>query len=90
MAFRRCRTIWRRGLPDGSLAGLLEPYRSSKCGTSEGSVRGLGLYAAAVIMRFHGGRLTGRNVPGGGAEIRMEFGLERELDFEAVAGEEAS
>ena len=73
------------GLPEGRLAGLLEPYRSSKGGTRAAGVRGLGLQATAQIMRCHGGRLSGRNRSSGGAKIRMEFGLERELDFEAGA-----
>lgn len=72
------------GLPGGSLAGLAEPYRSTKS-PGAGPARGLGLHAVAGILRVHGGRLTGRNAPAGGAVLRMEFGIERELDFGASA-----
>lgn len=68
------------GLPDGHLADLTRPFRSANAG--RGKVRGLGLHAVARVMRRHGGRLLGRNCEqGGGAVLRLEFGLEQELDF---------
>lgn len=68
------------GLPDGHLADLTRPFHSNKGGS--GKVRGLGLYSAARVMRQHGGRLLGRNrKDGSGAALRLQFGLERELDF---------
>ena len=70
------------GLPAGHLADLTRPFRSSKHG--EGKIRGLGLHAAARVMRRHGGRLLGRNrSDGDGAVLRLQFGLAPELDFDA-------
>jgi len=78
------------GLPGGTLGTLARPFQSSHPDPRGGSgVRGLGLYAAAGILREHGGRLTGRNRRDrAGAVLRLEFGLERELEFEAGGGEE--
>ncbi|MGB0953750.1 MAG: sensor histidine kinase [Planctomycetota bacterium] len=68
------------GLPQGHLADLTRPFHSNKGGS--GKVRGLGLYSAARVMRQHGGRLLGRNrKDGSGAALRLQFGLEPELDF---------
>ncbi len=77
------------GLPGGTLGILSRPFQSTRPEAGAGAgVRGLGLFAAAGILREHGGRLTGRNRRDGtGAILRLEFGLERELEFEA-GGEE--
>ncbi len=70
------------GLPTGHLADLTRPFQSNK--GAGGQVRGLGLHAAARIMRRHGGRLLGQNrQQGSGAVLRMQFGLAPELDFDA-------
>ncbi|MFQ5748917.1 MAG: ATP-binding protein [Planctomycetota bacterium] len=80
------------GLPGGILGTLSRPFQSSRPGPGGppgggAGVRGLGLYAAARILREHGGRLTGRNRRDrSGAVLRLEFGLERELEFEAGGG----
>jgi C4-dicarboxylate-specific signal transduction histidine kinase len=70
------------GLPQGHLADLTRPFHSNN--GDGGKVRGLGLHSVARMMRRHGGRLLGRNrETGHGAILRLEFGLERELDFSA-------
>ncbi len=68
------------GLPGGQLGDLERAGRSTR-----GGGRGLGLAGVARTMRQHGGRLQGRNRDGGGAVLRLEFGLERELDFDAAS-----
>lgn len=67
------------GLPGGALGDLSIAGRSSN-----GDGRGLGLHAVARTMRRHGGRLRGGAREGGGALLRLEFGLERELDFDGA------
>lgn len=67
------------GLPGGKLGDLERAGRSTR-----GGGRGLGLAGVARTMRRHGGRLRGRDRDGGGAVLRLEFGLERELDFDAA------
>jgi len=67
------------GLPGGALGDLSSAGRSTR-----GDGRGLGLHAVARTMRRHGGRLQGGPRDGGGAVLRLEFGLERELDFDGA------
>lgn len=50
------------GIPDGIKERVFEPFFTTK---STGS--GYGLYLASEIVREHGGRLTARNCPEGGA-----------------------
>ncbi|MDP7062809.1 MAG: HAMP domain-containing sensor histidine kinase [Planctomycetota bacterium] len=70
------------GLPKGHLADLTRPFQSGN--RDDVKVRGLGLHSVARLMRRLGGRLLGFNrEDGGGAILRLEFGLERELDFGA-------
>jgi len=71
------------GLPQGHLADLTRPFHSNHNNHDEGSkVRGLGLHSVARLMRKLGGRLLGRNrEDASGAILRLEFGIERELDF---------
>ena len=66
------------GLPGDMLGDLADAGRSTR-----GKGRGLGLNAVARTMQRHGGRLRGGAREGGGALLRLEFGLERELDFGA-------
>ena len=68
------------GLPGGAIGDLSAAGRSTR-----GDGRGLGLHAVARTMRRHGGRLHGGARDGGGALLRLEFGLERELDFDGPA-----
>jgi C4-dicarboxylate-specific signal transduction histidine kinase len=71
------------GLPAGHLADLTRPFHSSKGG--EGKVRGLGLHAAARVLRRHGGQLLGMNRSDRqGAILRLQFGLAPELDFGTI------
>jgi len=68
------------GLPQGHLADLTRPFHSNNGGGSK--VRGLGLHSVARLMRRLGGRLLGSNrEDASGAILRLEFGIERELDF---------
>ena len=68
------------GLPQGHLADLTRPFHSNHGGG--GKVRGLGLHSVARVMRRLGGRLLGSNREDTcGAILRLEFGIERELDF---------
>ncbi len=60
------------GLPEGRLGSLAEPFLSGRA-SAAGGVRGLGLDAVLETLRRCGGRLQGRNAPGGGAVLRMEF-----------------
>ncbi len=56
------------GLSAQDLGKLFQPFqRGSAAAGKEGS--GLGLAAAAAIVQAHGGRLQGRNRPGGGASF---------------------
>ncbi|MCP4093033.1 MAG: HAMP domain-containing histidine kinase [Planctomycetes bacterium] len=75
------------GLPDQHMADLTRPFHSNNGGDVK--VRGLGLHSVARMMRGLGGRLLGYNrKDGGGAILRLEFGLERELDFGAALSAE--
>jgi two-component system, OmpR family, sensor histidine kinase KdpD len=60
------------GLPPGDPARLFEKFQR---GQDEGSIVGVGLGLAIcrAIVREHGGEITARNGPGGGA--RFEFTL---------------
>jgi|FLOH01.1.fsa_nt_gi signal transduction histidine kinase len=71
------------GLPQGHLADLTRPFHGNHSNHDEGStVRGLGLHSVARLVRRLGGRLLGRNRKNAsGAILRIEFGIERELDF---------
>ena len=86
------------GLPDGHLLDLTRPFHSNHGDNGDngdngdgGKVRGLGLHSVARLMRRLGGRLLGSNrEDGGGAILRLEFGLERELDFGTALSAEAA
>jgi signal transduction histidine kinase len=57
-----------RGLPDGVEDRLFEPFFSTK---SKGM--GLGLSISKTIAEVHGGRLSARNAPGGGAVFEFRL-----------------
>ena len=72
------------GRPEGRLGDLTQPFRSVQRpasgagaggggGGEPGRPRGLGLTTVQETMRRCGGQLRGRNAPGGGAVIRLEF-----------------
>lgn len=60
------------GFAAGILAEIGNPYRSTK--RRHGA--GLGLFLANNVLRTLGGTLHARNVPGGGAEVVLEWPLE--------------
>lgn len=58
------------GIPDGELEQVYgKGYRGSNAAGIAGS--GLGLYLARAVVDVHGGTLSVRNLPGGGAEGRI-------------------
>lgn len=68
------------GLPDGKLGQLAQPFRSSHGGGPK--VRGLGLAFVKEILQEHHGRLeSGMPAAGPGAVLRLQFGVQRELEF---------
>lgn len=68
------------GLPDGKLGQLAQPFRSSHGGGAK--VRGLGLTFVKGILQEHHGRLeSGMPAAGPGAVLRLQFGVQRELEF---------
>ena len=60
------------GLGDSSLAELQEPFHTTK---ASGKGMGLGLSISAAIVREHGGSLSARNRPGGGAVFAVTLPL---------------
>lgn len=54
------------GFPDGAIGLIGKPYPSTK-----GAGHGLGLFLATNVARRLGGRLEARNLPAGGAEVRI-------------------
>jgi C4-dicarboxylate-specific signal transduction histidine kinase len=70
------------GLPAVALADLARPFRSTHGG--EGKVRGLGLAGVQRILRAHEGVLeAAAPAHGPGSVLRMQFGMQRELEFGA-------
>lgn len=65
------------GFPVAQLASLGTPYQSSK-----GAGHGLGLFLAAALARRLEGRLSARNRPEGGADVRLvlPLALDRSMD----------
>lgn len=70
------------GLPPAQLSDMARPFRSSHHGTDK--VRGLGLTAVRRILQEHHGVLeAGAPATGPGAAMRLQFGIQRELEFGA-------
>lgn len=68
------------GLPGGKLGQLAEPFHSSHGGGAK--VRGLGLTGVRRILQEHHGLLeSGAPASGPGAVLRLQFGVQRELEF---------
>lgn len=68
------------GLPGGKLGQLAQPFRSSHGGGAK--VRGLGLTGVRRILEEHHGLLeAGAPAAGPGAVLRLQFGVQRELEF---------
>jgi signal transduction histidine kinase len=64
------------GIAPGMAEHLFEPFTTTK---AEGQGTGLGLYVCYGIVQRHGGRITARNRPGGGAVFTVRLPL-RERD----------
>ncbi|MBP6095881.1 MAG: PAS domain-containing protein [Methyloversatilis sp.] len=58
------------GIPDEYMSRIFEPFFTTK---PIGKGTGLGLSISYGIVEQHGGRLTARNHPGGGAEFTLEL-----------------
>ncbi|HMC91671.1 MAG TPA: HAMP domain-containing sensor histidine kinase [Allosphingosinicella sp.] len=54
------------GFPEGALSGVFDTAASTKAGGL-----GIGLSISRTIVEAHGGHITARNRPGGGAEVRF-------------------
>src|SRR5262249_55335311 len=54
------------GIADEDLPRLFDPFFTTK---AEGKGAGLGLAVAYAIVQDHGGKISARNRPGGGAEL---------------------
>ena len=76
------------GIPEADLARIFEPFFTTK-GPGQGT--GLGLPLAHDIAVGHGGSLTARRAPGGGALFTVRIPLEplADLDDEAAATDDA-
>ena len=67
------------GIDGGSERAIFEPFVTTK---ASGEGMGLGLAISTEIVKEHGGRLTARNIRGGGAEFVVELPLaETDHDF---------
>jgi len=71
------------GLPRGAEDRIFEAFYSKS------NSSGLGLSVASQIAELHGGRLTGRTHPQGGAEFTLELPQPLEDEDEALEGEDA-
>jgi signal transduction histidine kinase len=60
-----------QGLKDGDTERLFERFARGTVKKASGA--GLGLYVARRIARLHGGDVTARNKPGGGALFELEI-----------------
>lgn len=69
------------GLTPQQLTELSRPFRSTH---ADGRVRGLGLPGVQRILRVHGGALSASPPAAGpGTVMRMQFGVQKELEFGA-------
>ena len=61
------------GMAEEHLSRLFEPFFTTK---PVGQGTGLGLSISYGIVERHGGKLSARNVPGGGAEFILSLPVE--------------
>ena len=63
------------GIDPATLARLFERFAQGRPERSQGHGNGLGLFICQEVAALHGGRVTARNLPGGGAEFCLELPL---------------
>ena len=74
------------GLPDGAEASVFERFWRSEGGRGRGRAgAGLGLAIVAAIVDAHGGRVSARNAPGGGASFAIDLPAEQRDDAAPAA-----
>jgi two-component system, OmpR family, sensor histidine kinase CpxA len=62
------------GIPEAEIDAIFRPfYRVDRARSQETGGFGVGLAIAERTVKLHSGRVSGRNRPGGGAIIRMQF-----------------
>jgi signal transduction histidine kinase len=61
------------GIPDSELESIFEHFTQSTTTRTGAGGKGLGLAISREIMRLHGGSISARNNPEGGACIVIEF-----------------
>jgi len=77
------------GLPEGARANVFERFWRSEGGRGRGKAgAGLGLAIVAAIVDAHGGRVSARNAPGGGATFAIDLPAAR-LSATAKLGADA-
>ncbi len=59
------------GIPEGDLEIIFDPFVQSRCANGGGGGSGLGLAICRAIVLAHGGTITVRNHPDGGAEFTV-------------------
>jgi signal transduction histidine kinase len=66
------------GIPEAHMHRIFERFFSYRPDTDRRAHMGLGLPIARAVVEGHGGRITARNRPGGGAEfeVRLPAGAE--------------
>jgi len=73
------------GIPEQILPHVFDPFFTTK---DEGEGTGLGLSLVYGIVKNHGGTISAKNRPGGGASFRIELSVENELNGVNPSGDD--